>query len=258
MRQKDDRTRLSSYCRNEADRSTASGQPDKELAMEITSSVARRISQFAWVIAAVGTVVGQVHGLARAQAHPQDFEESPLARAWGEPAIRILRPLLDWSDPWTVYIAYGKIWLPVCLAFTAAAYLVYRRRSPKGIERRLWQVALAAYAVMTISVFGDYFTPWMDQMFILGIVAMLVIGFGGIALGIMMLRNGFRPRITPILLMVFIPFMFAITELTSLGSALLPLMWGWAIAAQIVVARTATRADTLDLVSTDESNAVRD
>ena len=124
----------------------------------------------------------------------------------------------------------------MCLAFTAAAYLVYRRRSPKGAERRLWQIMLAAYAAMTLSVVGDYFTPWMDQMFIVGIAAMLVIGFGGIALGIMMLRNGFRPRATPILLMIFIPFMFAITSVTSLGSALLPLMWGWAIAAQRVVA----------------------
>ena len=203
--------------------------------MEITSSVARRISQFAWVMAAAGTVIGQIHALARAQAHPDDFEESPLARVWGEPAIRVLRPLLDWSDPYTVYVAYGKIWLPVCLAFTAAAYLVYRRRRPEGVERRLWQVSLVAYAVMTLSVFGDYFTPWMDQMFILGISAMLIIGVGGIALGIMMLRNGFRPRITPILLMIFIPFMFAVTEVTSLGSALLPLMWGWAVAAHAVV-----------------------
>jgi hypothetical protein len=159
--------------------------------MEITSSVARRISQFAWMMAAAGTVIGQVHALARAQAHPDDFEESPLARAWGVPATRALRPLLDWSDPYTVYVTYGKIWLPVCIAFTAAAYLVYRRRHPKGAERRLWQGTLAGYAVMTLSVFGDYFTPWMDQMFLLGIGAMLVIGFGGIALGIVMLRKGF-------------------------------------------------------------------
>ena len=68
--------------------------------MEITSSVARRISQFAWVMAAAGTVIGQIHALARAQAHPDDFVESPLARVWGEPAIRVLRPLLDWSDPY--------------------------------------------------------------------------------------------------------------------------------------------------------------
>ena len=225
--------------------------------MEITSSTARGIRTFAWVMAAVGTVVGQVHALARAQAHPDDFEESPLARAWGEPATRVLRPLLDWSEPWTVYVTYGKIWLPVCRAFTAAAYLVYRRRRPEGAERRLWQVALAAYTAITVSVFGDYFTPWMDQMFILGIAAMLVIGLGGIALGIVMLRNGFRPRITPVLLMVFIPFMFAVTSLTSLGSALLPLMWGWAIAAHTDVARAGTPADTLVVVSTDQSDPLR-
>ena len=137
----------------------------------------------------------------------------------------------------------------MCLAFTAAAYLVYRRRTPRGAERRLWQIMLAAYAVMTLSVFGDYFTPWMDQMFIIGVAAMLVIGLGGIAFGIMMLRNGFRPRATPVLLMIFIPFMFAITSVTSLGSALLPLMWGWAMAAQRVVAGDANRADSSVVVS---------
>ena len=109
------------------------------------------------------------------------------------------------------------------------------------------------YAVMTLSVFGDYFTPWMDQMFILGIGAMLIIGFGGIALGIMMLRNGFRPRITPILLMIFIPFMFAITEVTSLGSALLPLMWGWAVAAHAVVSREREEAGTASALSASRS-----
>ena len=222
--------------------------------MEITRSAARIISRLAWVMAAVGTVVGQVHALARAQAHPGDFEESPLERAWGEPATRALAPLLDWSDPGTVYLTYGKIWLPVCLAFTAAAYLVYRRRSPKGAERRLWQIMLAAYAAMTLSVIGDYFTPWMDQMFIVGIAAMLIIGFGGIALGIVMLRNGFRPRATPILLMIFIPFMFAVTEVTSLGSALLPLMWGWAIAAHAVVSREREEAGTASALSASRSS----
>ena len=210
--------------------------------MEITPTTARRISRFAWLMAAVGTVVGQVHALARAQSHPHDFEEAPLAAAWGEPATKLLRPLVTWSDPWTVYITYGKIWTPVCVAFLAAAYLVYRRRQPQGVERRLWQTTLVAYAAMTLSVFGDYYTPWMDQMFILGIVAFLVIGFAGIPLGGLMLRNGFRPRVTPILLIGFIPFMFAVTTVTSLGSALLPLMWGWAIAAQAVVSHEDNQA----------------
>jgi hypothetical protein len=225
--------------------------------MEITASAGRWISRAAWVTAALGTVVGQLHALARAQGHPSDFEESPVARAWGEPAIRALKPLLDWSDPWTVYVTYGKLWFPVCLAFTAAAYLVYRRRRPQGAERRLWQVALAGYVLMTLSVFGDYFTPWMDQMFIVGIIAMLIIGLGGIALGIVMLRNGFRPRITPILLMIFIPFMFVITQVTSLGSALLPLMWGWAIAAHAAAARRNAPGKAQVVVSTGEPDRIR-
>ena len=223
--------------------------------MESTTTTARRISKFAWIMAALGTVVGQVHALARAQAHPSDYAESPLARAWGEPAARALRPLLDWSDPWTVYITYGKIWLPVCLAFTAAAFLVYRRRYPGGLERRLWQVELAAYATMAVSILGDYFTPWMDQMFLVGIAAMLVIGFGGILFGIVLLRNGFRPRTTPVLLIAFLPFMAAITTVTSLGSALLPLMWGWAIAAHVVVARGGSPARSRVLVDTAQSGS---
>jgi hypothetical protein len=223
--------------------------------MEISPTAARGLSVFAWVMAVAGTVVGQLHALARFVAHPGDLVESPLTRAWAVPATEALQALLDWSDPWTVYLTYGKIWTPVSLAFTAAAYLVYRRRRAEGVERRLWQVTLAAYAVLILSVFGDYFTPWMEQMFIVGIGAMLVIGFVGIALGIMMLRNGFRPRTTPILLMSFISFMFAVTSVTSLGSALLPLMWGWAIAAQAVVSRKEGTAETV-VVSTDQSDAV--
>jgi hypothetical protein len=218
--------------------------------MKITASIARVISIVAWAMAAIGTLVGQIHALARAQAHPDDFVEAPLARAWGEPAIRVLRPLLDWSDPWTVYVTYGKIWVPVCAAFTAAAWLRYVRRQPTGAERRLWQLALVGYIAMFVSVCGDYLTPWwMDRMFILGVVAMLVIGFGGIPLGILMLRNGFRPRTTPVLLMIFIPFLFAITEVTSLGSALLPLMWGWAIAAQAAVSAQNSSAVRQEVVS---------
>jgi hypothetical protein len=212
--------------------------------MKISARAARGISVFAWVMAAVGTVVGQVHALARFVEHPNDLVESPLIRLWAVPATQALQPLLDWNDPWTVYVTYGKIWAPVCVAFLAAAYLVYRQRRPAGAERRLWQVQLGAYAALTVSVVGDYFTPWwMNQAFVFGVAAMLVIGFGGLGLGILMVRNGFRPRVTPVLLMIFIPFMFAVTSVTSLGSALLPLMWGWAIAAQTVVGRGTPRID---------------
>lgn len=201
--------------------------------MEISPRAARASRVFAWVMAVAGTVIGQIHALARFVAHPDDLVESPLAGVWAVPATRVLQPLLDWSDPWTVYVTYGKIWVLVGVAILAAAHLVYRRRRPRGAERRLWQVQLGAYLVMTVSVFGDYVTPWwMEQMFIVGIAAVLVIGVGGPALGIVMVRNGFRPRATPILLIAFLPLLVVITSVTALGSALLPLVWAWAVAAQ--------------------------
>ena len=92
---------------------------------------------------------GQLHALSRFNDHPDDLEY-PLTGAWAVPAMDAVRPLLDWADPTYVYWTYGKIWLPICLAFTAAAYLVYRRRRPQGAERAAWRVQLAAYAVGAI------------------------------------------------------------------------------------------------------------
>ncbi|KGN30521.1 hypothetical protein N802_06810 [Knoellia sinensis KCTC 19936] len=198
---------------------------------DVSSATARRITITAWAMAAFGTVAGQLHALSRFNSHPEDLAEGGLGAAWAPPAIDALRPLLEWGDPYFVYWTYGKIWLPICLAFVAAAWLVYRRRQPQGAEQWAWRVQFAAYALLTVSVAGDYYTPWMDQFFIVGLVALPLIAFGGVWLGILLLRNGFRPRVTPWLLIAFLPLFFAITTVTSMGNALLPLMWGWAIAA---------------------------
>lgn len=202
---------------------------------DITPATARRITITAWVMAAFGTVAGELHALSRFNSHPGDIADGGLGPKWAVPAIDALRPLFDWGDPKFVYWTYGKIWLPVCLAFLAAAWLVYRRRQPQGAERWAWRVQLAAYALLTISVTGDYYTLWTDQFFIVGLVALPVIGFGGIWFGILLLRGGFRPRVTAWLLIAFLPLFVAITEVTSMGNTLLPLMWGWAIAAHHAV-----------------------
>ncbi|WP_353808360.1 hypothetical protein [Agromyces sp. SYSU T00194] len=206
-----------------------------------TAARARLIATLAWVLAAFGTVAGQLHAVSRAAAHPEDLA-SPLLAAWVVPAMDALRPLLDWGDPVLVYWTYGKIWLPVCLAFLAAAVLVYRARRPIGAERVLWRVQLGAYGLLTVALTGDYYTPWTDVFFLVGLAAALVIGLGGAALGVVLLRRGFRPRTTAWLLIAFLPGFFVITELTSMGSVMLPLMWGWALAAESVARRSRASA----------------
>ena len=212
--------------------------------MEITATVARRVSVAAWVMAAFGTVAGQLHALARFNSHPGDLEY-PLTRFWAEPAIEALRPILEWAHPYEVYVVYGRIWLPICLAFTAAAFLVFRHRRPQGFQRRAWQVQLGAYCLLTLSVTAAYFTPWIEQSFMVTVAVLLVVGLGGPFLAVSLLRAGFRPRTTPWLLIGFLPFFFAITTVTSMGSALLPLMWGWAIAAHRVAREVRASLDAV-------------
>ena len=202
--------------------------------MEISTTTARRVSRLAWWMAVFATVAGQLHALSRINSHPEDLE-SELTRVWAVPAMDAVRPLLDWGDPVYVYWTYGKIWLPIFLTMTVAAWIVYRRRRPVGAERLAWRILLGAYAVATLSVAGDYYTPWTDVFFVIGLVPMLVIGVVGAWLGVLLLRHGFRPRVTPWALILFIPGFFAITGVTSMGNVILPSLWAWAYALHVSV-----------------------
>jgi hypothetical protein len=192
----------------------------------------RGVARFAWAMAWIATVVGELHALARHATEDGKADlDGPLTRAWAVPAADLLKPLLNWAAPDTVYLAYGKIWLPVFVSFTLAAFVVYRRRSPVGFEKWAWRITLTGYVMATLSVFGDYYTPWIDQSFLfLTIPGLLLSCVGSMVLGIALLRNHFRPRVTPWLLVLWFPLLFAITQITSLGNAVLPAIWAWAIA----------------------------
>ena len=101
----------------------------------------RQIGRWAWVMAWVGLVVGQLHALARFSVpeHAEDITDYPLTAAWAEPAMDVFSPLLTWGDPDLVYVTYGKIWFPVFVAFTLCAAVVHRRRGPRGFEKWAWR-----------------------------------------------------------------------------------------------------------------------
>ena len=199
----------------------------------LTSPAAQRlIGRFAWIMAWVGLVVGELHALARhATTDGKEDLNQPLTRAWSVPASHVLRPLLDWSDPYTVYLTYGKIWLPVFAAFTLCAFVVQQRRRPAGLEKWVWRVALTGYVIATLSVFGDYYTPWTEQSFLLlSVPGLLISLLGSTVLGIVLLRDRFRPRSTAWLLALCIPLLIGIVQVTSLGNAALPVIFAFAIA----------------------------
>ncbi len=167
----------------------------------------REIGRFAWLMAWVGLVVGQLHALARFEtADGKEDLELPLTAAWAEPAADALRPLLDWADPDIVYVTYGKIWFPVFVAFTLCAFVVYRRRQAKGFEKFAWRLALTGYVAACVGVFLDYWTQWTGNYngdgieatlfsvaFAITFPALLLTLLGSTMLGITLLAKRFRP-----------------------------------------------------------------
>lgn len=202
----------------------------------------RRIGRYAWVMAWVGLVVGQLHALARfATADGREDLELPLTRAWAEPATELLAPLLEWGDPDLVYVTYGKVWLPVFVGFTLAAFVVHRRRSGAwrlgGFERWTWRVVLIGYAAACVAVFLDYWTQWtgtynalFDVGWVVTLPAFAVTMIGSTVLGTTLLVRGFRPWFPALLLAATLPLaFFVILQVTSMGSAALPVMFAFGL-----------------------------
>lgn len=208
----------------------------------------RQVGRYAWVMAWVGLVVGQLHALSRfATADGKEDLELPLTAAWAVPAADLLRPLLDWAHPNLVYVHYGKIWFPVFVAFTLCALVVYRRRRPAGFERWVWRSALLGYVIACAGVWLDYWTQWTphpNALFTLGwyvtLPGLLFTALGSTVLGITLLLRGFRPVMPAVLLALILPLAFGILEVTSMGSAVLPVMFAFGILGRRLARTVAT------------------
>ncbi|GAB1818654.1 hypothetical protein [Herbidospora sp. RD11066] len=194
----------------------------------------RHIALIGWIAAWTGVVLAPVHALARFATEQGKIDlESGVVRAWAEPAAERLRILLDWSDPDTVYLTYGKVWFPIFVAAGLCAVAAYRARTPAGFEKAAWIVSLAGLGLSTLAVFGDYYTPWIDQSFtFLGMPGLLLGVLGGLPLGVLWLRRGLRPKITGWLLVLWIPLFVLLSSVIAMGAAFLPVIFAWASAAR--------------------------
>lgn len=196
----------------------------------------RAIGRFAWAMAWFGLVAGQLHALARHNTvDGRNDLKLPLTRLWSDPARSALKPLLDWANPDTVYLTYGKIWLPVFVAFTLCAFVVRRRRAPYGFEKWAWRVALTGYVWACVGVFCDYWTQlrgynaFFGPAFLITVPGLLLTLLGSTMLGIALLRRRFAPRLPAWLLALVIPLALGIDQVTSMGSMALPVMFAFGI-----------------------------
>ena len=172
--------------------------------------------------------------------------DSSLTRSWSDPARDLFQPLLDWADPDVVYVTWGKIWLPVFLAFTLCAFVVRRRRQPVGYEKWAWRIALTGYVGACASVAAEYWSQWtsvdqgvVDAVFVVTAPFLLLTMVGSTLLGIALLRRGMRPALPAWLLTLAIPSLIVISEVTSLGNVALPVMFAFGILGRRIAAEDA-------------------
>lgn len=197
----------------------------------------RQVGLFAWTMAWVALVAGQLHALARfGTSDGREDLELPLTRAWAEPAADALAPLLEWGDPDLVYLTYGKVWLPVFAAFTICAFVVRRRREPRGFERWAWRVALTGYVGATLAVLLSYWTQWsadynvlFDIGWMVTVPSLLLTFVGSTMLGAAFLLQRERPVLPAALLVLAVPLALAILQITALGNAVLPIAFAFGI-----------------------------
>ena len=203
----------------------------------------RRIGRLAWAMAWFGLFMGQLHAMARHNtADGKEDLQAWTTRVWSDPGRRLFAPLLDWADPDTVYLTYGKLWLPVFVALTLCAFVVRAHRRPTGFEKWAWRVALTGYVYACVAVTLDYWTQltdynaFFDPAFLIGLPSIPITMIGSTMLGISLLRRGFRPRLTGWLLALAIPLTVLVQTFTSLGNVILPIAFAFAVTGRRIAA----------------------
>ena len=205
--------------------------------------------RLAWYGGWISILVGIMHSLARFATEDGQQDVTALTRLWADPARSLLEPLLTFADVDHVYVIYGMLWGPLFLVALGCAVVVRRRRSAGracgGGERWAWRVYLTGFTLFTIGGFGAYYGAWVNPALINGAFVALVIPgvlitlVGGTWLGIVLLRRGFRPRVTAVLLALIFPCVIAVSSLMSLGSAFIPMLIAWGFAGRAIAAEDA-------------------
>lgn len=166
-----------------------------------TSTPSPLLGRIAFIAACAGTVLGPLHALARFATHDGAGDlKSPFVHWWAVPAGHTFGWLVRWGSADTVYLTYGKLLAPVAIAATVFAFAVRRSRTPVGLERWGWPIALTGYVLASAAVLGEYWTPWLDQSF-------MFLALPGILVSLIVLNS-----------------------VVAMSAALIPMLWAWGVA----------------------------
>jgi len=74
---------------------------------------------------------------------------------------------LEFADPDTVYLTYGKFFAPAVIAVLACVLATRSRRpsSKRWSERWGWRLTIAGYTIITLGMIGSYWLSLGDAMY---------------------------------------------------------------------------------------------
>ncbi len=165
--------------------------------------------------------------------------------AWSAPLQDHFAGMFTWASPETVYLTYGKAFLVTMLGVLAGFVALRRVHAGSGwLSRWAPRLTLLAYALLALGVFGEYWTPWVDQAFLAVSLPALALTFlSSPLLGLWLLRGRLGSPVAAWMLLLTIP---GIIGMTVLGGHLgFPLLWlaaAWALEGRWLLARERTSA----------------
>ena len=202
-----------------------------------------RLTTYALTAAGVATVSSPLLALAWfATADGAETAASGTVAAWAEPAASAAGPLLTFASPDAVYAAYTLVMAAVFPAIPLTALAARRQRAGTGTraERWGWGLATTGYVLLAagLAAAALLFLASADALANVAFLAAMMPGMllglvGSTALGIALLRSGFRPRAAAWLLALAVPlWVVGGFVLGHNGLGLLPLFGAWALVAR--------------------------
>ena len=165
--------------------------------------------------------------------------DSATVSAWADPGRDIAGSLLTFASANRVYATYIQIFSLLMPSLFLCAWVMRSRRGREtgGLERWGWRIALVGYALLglggvTVSVLLLRASPNGSALDIpfLGLIipGILLSTIGSTLLGIAFLRSGYRPRLTPWLLVFAFPlWILGGTVLGHNSVGLTPMIVAW-------------------------------
>src|ERR671914_542680 len=200
----------------------------------------RSIGLYAVAAALASLVIAPLLGLAYfGTEHGKEELETGSISAWAEPARDAVGGLLTFAGPDRVYSTYLQAFALFFPAVLLIAFLVRSRWSARSTRpgRWAWRVALTGYGLLAtgaltiglVLIGGDPSSPLVDPLF-LGLLFPGIVPStaGSSALGVGLVRSGYRPRLTAWLLLLAFPlWIFGDFVVGHNGIGLVPLMLAW-------------------------------